>query len=163
MGVNAYICGWVSNVVRRPPETDHENGFLPQDVWVGTRNYIEIVAKQINQCYKHHIFDGAAVLIRRMIETLLIECYEKLEIEEYIKRNGDYLMLAGIIKDCFDHDRLSMLGRDAKKYLRKGKLMGDRSAHNRRYNAIKADLDSIRDDFRLCVNELIELAELRRS
>ncbi|WP_189523473.1 hypothetical protein [Nostoc sp. PA-18-2419] len=42
------------------------------------------------------------------------------------------------------------------------KVIGDRAAHNRRYNAVRADLEKIRLGVRLVVDELIQLAELRR-
>ena len=54
------------------------------------------------------------------------------------------------------------LGRDAQKALSDVKELGDRSAHNRRYNAVKADLEKIQSGVRVAVDEMIALAELRR-
>lgn len=160
----ADVAGWVGHLAKvEPKPIDQDNGFIPKEVWQETRGYIERVAEQVNGCYEHRMFDGAAVLIRRLIETLLIECYEKLGFQDYIKKDDRYFMLAAIVEDAIDNKRLSMLGRDVKSYLTKGKLMGDRSAHTRRYNAVKADLDGIRDDLRLTIDELINLADLRRK
>jgi hypothetical protein len=52
------------------------------------------------------------------------------------------------------------LGRDAKDALGKIKEMGDRSAHNRRYNAVKSDLDKVQSGVRVVVDELINIANL---
>jgi hypothetical protein len=53
------------------------------------------------------------------------------------------------------------LGRDSKKTLTTIKEIGDRSAHNRRYNAVKADLEKVESGTRVAVDELIALANLR--
>ena len=53
------------------------------------------------------------------------------------------------------------LGRDSRKCLVDVKELGDRSAHNRRYNAVKPDLDKIQ--IRVLADELINLACLRQS
>jgi hypothetical protein len=54
------------------------------------------------------------------------------------------------------------LGRDAKKALEAVKELGDRSAHNRRYNAVPAELEKVQSGVRVALDEMISLAELRR-
>lgn len=58
------------------PVSNQELGYLPQDVWKETRDYIERVCVQLNGCFQFQFYDGAAVLMRRLIETLIIESYE---------------------------------------------------------------------------------------
>ena len=102
------------------------------------------------------------MLLRRLVETLLIECYEHDKTQARIAdTEGNYFMLSGIIADAVDKSGLS-LGRETKSVLRELKAIGDRAAHNRRYNAVRADLEKIRLGVRLVVDELIQLAELRR-
>jgi hypothetical protein len=55
------------------------------------------------------------------------------------------------------------LGRDAKKALTDVKELGDRSAHNRRYNAVKADLEKVQSGVRVAVDEMLNLAALRKK
>ncbi|MEZ6074094.1 MAG: hypothetical protein R3C59_16825 [Planctomycetaceae bacterium] len=137
---------------------DNDNGYLPMAVWAGTRGYIEKIAKQVNGCYQHGYFDAASVLVRRLIETLLIECYEHLNIESKIRKtDGNYPMLSDIITGAVDNLHLS-LGRETKNVLKEIKTTGDRAAHNRRYNAVKADLDKMQSGVRLAVDELLHLA-----
>jgi len=157
----ATVQEWVATIVNAPPDVDQDNGYLPEAVWLGTRSYIEKIARQINGCYQFGFYDGAAVLVRRVIETLLIECYEHLRIDGKIKRSdGNYPMLAELIKGAVDNGHLS-LGRESKKVLKDTKTVGDRSAHNRRYTAVKADLDNIKYGVRLVLDELMHLSELK--
>ena len=53
------------------------------------------------------------------------------------------------------------LGRTTKKAIPKFKNLGDQSAHSRRYNAHRDDIDKISDDFRSVCQELIYLASLK--
>jgi hypothetical protein len=143
-------------------DVDLAHGYLPEAIWNSTRGYIEKIAFQINGCFQYGFYDGASVLLRRLVETLLIECYEHNKTQSRIADpSGNYLMLAGIISDAVDQSGLS-LGRETKTVLRELKAIGDRSAHNRRYNAVRADLEKIRLGVRLLVDELIQLADLKR-
>ena len=63
----------------------------------GTRSYIEKVANQINGCYEYGWFDACAVMIRRLLETLIIEVFEYHKIQSKIQKNGDYLYLRDLI------------------------------------------------------------------
>ncbi len=147
-----------SILIPAAPVADQANGFLPEAVWIGTFSYIEKIARQVNGCYEFGFYDGASVLARRIVETLLIECYEKLGIENKIKKSdGNYPMLSDLIVGAVNHGHLS-LGRETKKVLNEIKTLGDRSAHNRRYTAEKPDLDSIRSGVRLAVDELLHIA-----
>lgn len=66
---------------------------LPHGIVRGTRGYVERVVFQINGCYEKGWFDGCAVMMRRLIETLIIECFEKYGIASKIKNpgSGDFL------------------------------------------------------------------------
>ncbi|MGH2396564.1 MAG: hypothetical protein ACRDFW_06160 [bacterium] len=138
-----------------------ETGYLPRAVWKDTRGYVEKVALQLNGCFQYGFYDAAAVMLRRIVETLIIEVYESLgRAAEITEKDGHYLMLGGLVERATGSSGLP-LGREAKPALREIKKLGDRSAHNRRYNAIRADLDGIRSDVRLVVDELINIASLR--
>ncbi|QDU58800.1 hypothetical protein [Aeoliella mucimassa] len=158
------VQAWVQGLLdSSPADHDGANGYLPEELFAGTRGYIEKIGNQVNGCVHYHFFDAASVMLRRLIETLLIECYEHLGIGSRIKdADGNYSMLSGIITDAVDNGGLS-LGRETKKVLKELKTVGDRAAHNRRYNAVAADLERIRIGTRLVVDELIQLATLRRA
>lgn len=135
---------------------------IPSAMARGTRGYIEIVVRQINGCYEKGWFDGCAVMMRRLIETLIIECFEKYGIASKIKdsRTGDFLFLADLIDKTLQEASWN-LGRNTKKALPKLKHIGDLSAHNRRYNAHREDIDRLSTDFRNACQELLYIAGLR--
>ena len=155
------IRGWVSDALVGIPEVvPIDEQFLPEEVFKSTRKYIDKVCIQLNGSYFHGYFDCTAVMIRRLIETLIIEAYEKEKRQTEIQDgSGNYFMLGELISRSTATGGLT-LGRDAKKALKVIKKLGDRSAHNRKYNAKKLDLDGIKDGLRLCVEELMNTADL---
>lgn len=157
------VRNWLASIFEgAPADVDLEHGYLPEAIWKNTRGYIEKIAFQINGCFQYGFYDAASVLLRRLVETLLIECYEHEKTQSRIAdSDGNYFMLSAIITDAVDKSGLS-LSRDTKSILRELKVIGDRAAHNRRYNAVRADLEKIQLGVRLVVDELIQLAELKR-
>ena len=66
-----------------------------------TRGYIEKVSHQINGSYQHGWYDASSVMIRRLMETLIIECYEAHSLESKINDgDGNHLFLKDLIA-CF--------------------------------------------------------------
>lgn len=126
----------------------------------GTRSYIEKVANQINGCYENGWFDACAVMIRRLLETLIIETFEHRNIESKIKKNGDYMFLRDMINVTLAETSLN-LGRNTKTALPKLKDIGDKSAHSRRFIAIRQDIDDIKAELRVVIQELLIVAGLK--
>jgi hypothetical protein len=72
---------------------------FPISIVAGTPAYIEKIAVQANGCYERGWYDSAAVMIRRLIETLIIECFEKHGTEAKIKNSdGNYSFLGDLIQ-----------------------------------------------------------------
>lgn len=145
-----------------------DEGLLPETQLIilrsivrGTRGYIERVVNQINGCYERGWYDPCAVMIRRLIETLIIESYEKHSIGDKIKnKQGDFLYLRDLITCCLSESTWN-LTRNCKRALPKLKDIGDKSAHSRRYIAQRGDIDPLILDIRLVVQELVYLAQLK--
>lgn len=126
-----------------------------------TRGYIEIVVKQINGSYENGWYDACAVMMRRLLETLIIECFEAHNLEDKIKnQNGDFYHLADLISKIVSEHKWN-LGRTTKKALPRLKEIGDQSAHSRRFNALRPDIEKHLSDFRSVVQELVYLANLK--
>src|SRR5208283_6015459 len=71
---------------------------LPFALVKGTRGYIERIVHQINGSYAGGWYDAAAVMIRRLTETLIIETFERCGIDSKIKDGqGDFLYLRDLI------------------------------------------------------------------
>jgi hypothetical protein len=135
---------------------------LPHAMVRGTRGYIERVVNQINGCYEKGWFDGCTVMMRRLVETLIIECFEHNKIDDRIKNaSGDFLYLGDLIEKTLQESAWN-LGRNTKQGLPRLKNIGDQSAHSRRYNAHREDVDKISGDFRVVCEELLYIAGLKR-
>jgi hypothetical protein len=134
---------------------------LPHSMVRGTRGYIEKIVFQINGCYEKGWFDGCAVMMRRLIETLIIESFEKHGIANKIKnQSGEFLYLSDLIDQALRETSWN-LGRNTKQALPRLKNVGDKSAHSRRYNAHREDIDKLSTDFRDACQELLYLSGLK--
>ncbi len=154
----------VDNLWLPPPESIRHRGemVIPNSYVKRTRIYIETVVYQINGTYEHACYDACAVMIRRLIETLLIEAFIKSGIADQIKTpSGDFPSLSNLINYALNETSWH-LTRNTKQSLSKLKNIGDLSAHNRFYNAHRADIDKIIDDLRISVQELIHAADLKQ-
>jgi hypothetical protein len=127
-----------------------------------TRSYVEKIANQINGCYENGWFDSCAVMIRRLLETLIIETFEYHKIEEKIKKNGDYMYLRDLINITLAETTWT-LSRNTKSALPKLKAIGDKSAHSRRFIAIRHDVEELKSELRGTIQELVILANLKSS
>lgn len=126
----------------------------------GTRGYIEKVAHQVNKCYDDACFDACAVMLRRLIETLIIEAFEANGIDAHIKLpSGDFMQLRALVDRTVAESW--NLGRSTRPALLRLKDIGDKSAHDRRFNAMRQDIDAIKADLRVVVQALLYLAHLK--
>jgi hypothetical protein len=163
-GSRRVIRAWLpENLEGMQPAMDHGAGYLPEAIWKGTRGYIEEVARQLNGCFKAAYYDAAAVMLRRLLETLIIEAYEHLKREAEIKDNGgNYFMLVELVdRACGDknHDGIN-LGRNSKATLKEAREIGNFSAHSRRFLAKASDLTKFQTGVRALAEELIHIANL---
>lgn len=146
-----------------PPETtpSHSHAVIDMSLVRRTRGYIEKVAHQVNKSYDDACYDACAVMLRRLIETLIIEAFEAHGITEHIKLpSGDFMQLGGLIDQTLS-EKTWNIGRIARQELPRLKSIGDRSAHDRRYNAHRRDVDNVKQDLRGVIQELLALAGLK--
>jgi hypothetical protein len=141
------------------PETSQ---ILPSDLIGNDDDQLSRLVLQINGCYENGWFDACAVMMRRMLETLLIAIFEvngfAAEIQE--PTTGDFFQLAKIIQITLNQVHWN-LGRRTKQALPKLKDLGDQSAHNRRYRARRDDIEKHSFDFRIVCEELLSIAKMR--
>lgn len=134
---------------------------VPVALVKGTRGYIERVAHQVNGCYDNGWYDACAVMVRRLLETLIIETFEANKISNKIKdSNGDFCFLSDLVR-CTLAEPSWNLTRNTKSALPKLKDIGDKSAHSRRYHAVRNDLDKLLPEIRVVVQELLYLSGLK--
>ena len=153
----------INDAIKPPSETavSRDEPVIYMAMVRGTRGYIEKVAHQINGSYANGWYDACAVMLRRLLETLIIECYETHKIENRIKdASGNYLFLRDLVEKLIAENPWT-LGRGVRAALPKLKDLGDKSAHNRRFNAHREDIDRVLKDLRDTVQELLVLAKLK--
>jgi hypothetical protein len=141
------------------PESD---SVVPMALVKSTRGYIEKVCEQINKSYDGQLFDCCAVMCRRLLETLIIEVYEKNGRDDEIRNGRHYVGLSELIVQL-EKDSSIFLSKPAMNALKNFKNLGDLSAHNRHYNARPGDLEPQRAGIRLAVEELLYRAGLHPS
>ncbi|GGC92621.1 hypothetical protein [Enterococcus wangshanyuanii] len=124
------------------------------------RQYIDKLIKQINCSYSNNCYDACAVLMRRLFEVLLILSYQALGIDEDIKNQNDsgYIMLDGIVKNAKSNTilKLSRIKNEFDTF----RKVGNFSAHNITYTAGKKDIDDIKIDYRVMLEELFTKSNL---
>ncbi len=139
---------------------DHGSILVEAEYKVG-RGYIESLAKQINRSYEENIFDGCAVLMRRLLEVMLILAYRKLGIEAAVQDlDGSYKMLEGIINDAKTNGTLK-LSRNSKEVLEVFRKLGNFSAHKIEYTCHRQYIQPHIMDYRGIITELLHKAGLK--
>jgi hypothetical protein len=138
--------------------------FFPMEIAVATgRNYIRRVAEQACGAYDLGWYDCAAIMARRLLETLIIEVYESKGIDSKLKKpDGTFHQLSGLVGVVLNETSFN-ISRNTKTSLPKLKDLGDQSAHNRRYTARQADIDGIKRDLRVTLEEFVHLAGFKKT
>ena len=157
--------GWINDIMKWK-DADNSNiiisnsSIIPNELIEGVQRNIKQLCYQINSSYEHNLFDCCAVIMRRLLEILLIETYAANGFENEIKlENGYYLNLDKII-DKIDSDKKIRFSATTKKDLKQIKEIGNLSAHRIWYNCTKTDIDTIKQKYRLIIEELLYLSKL---
>lgn len=154
----------IVDIVTLPLEVQHSNYdyVLHRKLFENTRGYMLQVVDQINLCYEHTCYDACAVMIRRLIEILIIETYDKYNIESEICDSDNNFFFLDELINRFTSASHWKIGRNTKSGLKKLKTIGDQSAHSRRYNAKRSYIDTVAQDLRVVTEELLYLSGLRK-
>ncbi len=124
------------------------------------RAYLVKLAKQINASYENNLFDACALMMRRLLEVLLIHCFEAAGIEGQIKgADGNYQSLKALITKATNAKEIS-LSSSAKKDIDTFRELGNLSAHRVKYNCRRDDIRKSRLEYRAVVEELLYAAGL---
>ncbi len=137
-----------------------DSELLDETKFCGKRKYLDKLIKQINHSYANHCYDACAVLLRRLFEVLLVLSFQNLEIDDEIKDSSGtgYVMLDGLVKKAKDNKvlKLSRIKNEFDTF----RMVGNFSAHNITYTAGKKDIDDIKLNYRVMLEELYNKAGL---
>jgi hypothetical protein len=124
------------------------------------RSYLVSIVKQMNGCFREGWYDACAVMMRRLVEIVIIEAFERHQIADKIKdAQGNYLQLTDLIACALSEQTLN-LSRNVKTELPKLRDIGHRSAHGRYFTAQRADIEKVQAGSRVVVEEFLRHANL---
>lgn len=139
---------------------ESESEIIDEVKFCGKRQFLDKLIKQINHCYSNNCYDASAVLMRRLFEVLLVLSYQHLGIDDEIKDTSGtgYTMLEGIVRNAKSNSTLKLSR--IKNEFDTFRKVGNFSAHNITYTASKKDIDDIRLNYRVMLEELYNKAGL---
>jgi hypothetical protein len=134
---------------------------LPEDhnLFRGKDKYLREIVFEINRCFRNGAYNGCSVLMRRLLETLIIQVHEKRGTAATAQNpaTGRYYKLEKLIDDLLATNPFS-LSRNALEALPNIKRIGDWGAHNRNILIRETDIEEVKADARVCFEELLRLA-----
>jgi hypothetical protein len=138
-----------------------DNGVFPLATLAQTkRGYLVAVGRQMNGSYSAGWYDGCAVMMRRLLESVIIEAFEARKIDDKIKdANGDFFQLTALIKAALAEKSWN-LPRNVRKSIESLRDLGHASAHNRYYVAKQPYIDEQKAVYRETVEAFLHIAEL---
>jgi hypothetical protein len=138
-----------------------DDSLLPEVLLKETnRSYLIKAAQQINAAYENNLFDACALMMRRLLEILLIQCFESKGISEQIQDDdGAYQNLKTLINKAKSSSEIG-LSSEAKKDIHSFRELGNLSAHRVMYNCRRDDIRTLRVEYRAVIEELLYAANL---
>jgi len=148
----------------KPPTTkkkENQKGessgqYLAEDILEKMPPYITRLVPQINGTYEYAWYEGSSMVLRRLVETLIIELYTRRGWKQDVQdpTSNEFLMLKGLIDKLNGDARLRMPKRTIDG-LNKVKELGDVAAHDFKIRITKSDLDRIQSAMRLTCERLV--------
>lgn len=155
----ATLLGFLNNLSN---EEQPSKSLFSMEIFQDTRDYVYRIAEQVNICYNNGCYDACAVMLRQLLETLIIQCFEHHAIASKIKgSNHNYINLDDMIK-TFINESTFNLSRETKNNLSKLKAMGDKSAHNLYHTASRNDFDSLAQEITIILRELLSKSNVKK-
>lgn len=133
-----------------------DDSILPEILLQETkRPYLIKLAQQINASYENNLFDACTLIMRRLLEVLLIQCFEHSNIEaDVMDGEGNYQNLKTLINKASSRTEID-LSNDVKKDMHNFRELGNLSAHRVKYNCRRDDIRKTKLEYRAIVEELL--------
>lgn len=133
---------------------------LPDALFSSLPSNVQSLCKQINASYENNLFDCTAVIMRRLLESLLVLSYQKAGIESDIMNGNYHVTLDKIIKNAEQNVTLA-LSSNTKKDMALFKDLGNYSAHKIWYNCTQGDIKPHVLKYRAIIEELMYKSGLK--
>lgn len=154
---------WIKDIKNWDKEdltVEQAGTILPEALFSGLHSNIQLICKQINASYEKNLFDCTAVMMRRLLESLLVLAYQKAGIENEISNGNNHVPLDKIIKNAEQNSTL-MLSSNTKKDMALFKDLGNYSAHKIWYNCTQGDIKPHILKYRVIIEELMYKAGVK--
>jgi len=144
------ISSKINDVITTKPTND----LIPLSIVSETRNYIEEISRQMCCCFDYGLYDACFIMMRKLLETLIIDCFERHGVSNEIKENDQFFYLNELIQKYISSSYWNA-SRNLKNNIGKIKEYGDLSAHNKRFIAKKEHIIKIRMEAEQVIQEII--------
>lgn len=135
--------------------TVNQNGsVLPNELFNTLPSNVQSLCKQINASYENNLYDCTAVIMRRLLESLLVLSYQRAGIEADIMNGSYHVTLDKMIKNA-EQNRTLALSSNTKKEMALFKDLGNYSAHKIWYNCTQGDIKPYILKYRAIIEELL--------
>jgi hypothetical protein len=138
-----------------PADASATLAYLDPNIFQGMPDYITRLIPQANGCWERGWHEACVLLLRRLVETLIIELYHQRGwIADIRDPDGSFFKLQKLVDKVCGDGRIG-LGKNAKRGLQEVKKFGDIAAHDHRVKVRKSDLEPHRIDLRLACERLV--------
>jgi hypothetical protein len=147
--------------LKRSEQIASEGSILPDGLFINTRGYIEKLCQQINAAYENNLFDACSVIMRRLLEILLIHCFQKAGKESSIKESDGYKNLKTIMNIATSDPDIKITT-DSTRAFNDLRELGNLSAHGITYTCKRGDIDSLRLRYRAAIEDLLNASGIKK-
>jgi len=134
------------------------DSIVPREQFNDRRTTWRELVAEINGCYDHGFFDGAAVLTRRLIEVLIIEAFKAKGAEAAIKKADGYMLLEELVR-MLSSGQYIKLSKSSRPGLDQVRVLGNTAAHSPHHITKKQDVDIMSNHVRVLVSELLNIID----
>lgn len=129
---------------------------FPVELVDRAKGFAKDVARQANGCYEKGWYDACAVMVRRLIEILIIDCFQVHGLLDAVKdEEGNIFGLGKLVEEFLEEpDDLWHVERSARPVIRKLKDVGDRAAHGRYQKTYRQTLDRHKESLEVALQQL---------
>jgi len=141
---------------KKHPAATPSDAYLQAEILEKMPEYITRLIPQINGTYEFGWYEGSAMVLRRLMETLIIELYARRGWTRDVQdpATNEFQMLKALIDKLNGDARLKVQKRTIEG-LNKVKELGDTAAHDFKIRIRKSDLDHIQSAVRLTCERLV--------